>query len=87
MPYSFPIDMWSLGCILVELVTGDPLFNGKNETDQIVSLELPLFVNSFQGKICECPWNAPTDHDQDMSKGEKIVSSSTRRLVPTAPSA
>lgn len=36
LPYSYPIDMWSLGCILVEMHIGDPLFNGKNEADQLV---------------------------------------------------
>ncbi len=34
--YSFPIDMWSLGCVLVELYTGRPLFPGENETDQLL---------------------------------------------------
>lgn len=34
-PYSHAIDMWSLGCILVEMHTGHPLFNGKNEAEQI----------------------------------------------------
>lgn len=33
--YSQPIDMWSLGCILVELHTGSPLFPGENELDQV----------------------------------------------------
>jgi serine/threonine protein kinase len=27
--------MWSLGCILVELLVGNPLFNGRNEKDQV----------------------------------------------------
>jgi dual specificity tyrosine-phosphorylation-regulated kinase 1 len=38
LPYSFPIDMWSLGAILIEMHVGDPLFNGKNEADQLVKI-------------------------------------------------
>ncbi|KAG8142687.1 hypothetical protein E2320_005889, partial [Naja naja] len=30
-PYTTSIDMWSLGCIIVELYTGCPLFPGENE--------------------------------------------------------
>jgi len=33
--YSYAIDMWSLGCMLVEMHTGSPLFNGKNEYEQM----------------------------------------------------
>jgi dual specificity tyrosine-phosphorylation-regulated kinase 1 len=35
LSYSHPIDMWSLGCILVELHTGEPIFSGTDEFDQV----------------------------------------------------
>ncbi|XP_062168327.1 cyclin-dependent kinase G-2-like [Alnus glutinosa] len=33
--YSTAIDMWSVGCIMAELVGKEPLFKGKNEVDQL----------------------------------------------------
>lgn len=31
IPYSPKVDIWSLGCIVAELFTGEPLFPGNSE--------------------------------------------------------
>lgn len=36
--YGMPIDMWSLGCIIAELLTGYPLFPGEDESDQLACI-------------------------------------------------
>eukprot|EP00980_Cylindrotheca_fusiformis_P028941 scaffold22680_cov107-Cylindrotheca_fusiformis.AAC.10 len=35
LPYSTAIDIWSLGCILAEMHTGEPLFSGSDQFDQM----------------------------------------------------
>ena len=39
IPYDMSIDMWSLGCILVEMHTGEPIFAGSNEVRGDVFLD------------------------------------------------
>jgi cell division cycle 2-like len=37
--YDAMVDMWSLGCVMAELLTGTPLFNGaKDDSEQIVKI-------------------------------------------------
>jgi len=38
MDYGMPIDMWSLGCILAELLIGYPIFPGENEQEQLACI-------------------------------------------------
>eukprot|EP01147_Barroeca_monosierra_P009800 gene9800-1994_t len=61
--YACPVDMWSVGCIFAEMVTGRPLFPGDSEIDQLFRIfrymgtpnesiwpgvsELPDFKKSF----------------------------------------
>lgn len=56
--YGRAIDMWSLGCILAELLSGHALFPGENEADQlsciIEVIGMPpklLLTNSKRAKI------------------------------------
>jgi len=35
IPYTCGIDMWSFGCIMGELYTGEPIFPGENEPEQM----------------------------------------------------
>ena len=43
IPYTCAIDMWSVGCILIELYTGRPLWPGESEFDQL------LYIISYLG--------------------------------------
>ena len=35
LSYTQKIDMWSFGCVVVEMHTGEPLFGGANQADQM----------------------------------------------------
>jgi len=60
--YGAEVDYWAIGCIMGELVDGDPLFPGDNELDQIAVIQkvlgklpdnqLELFYNNpnFKGR-------------------------------------
>ena len=37
--YTFAIDIWATGCLMAELVDGNPLFPGADEIDQIKQIQ------------------------------------------------
>jgi len=45
--YSYPVDLWSIGCMMHELLCGEPPFTGKN------MMELERNVKSFHGLFSE----------------------------------
>lgn len=48
--YSTPLDLWAVGCIFAEMLTGKPLFPGEGEVDQINK----IFKVHYHGlqKVC-----------------------------------
>jgi dual specificity tyrosine-phosphorylation-regulated kinase 2/3/4 len=38
IPFTTAIDMWSFGCILIELYIGIPIFPGESESEQLALL-------------------------------------------------
>ena len=30
-----PVDIWAVGCLITEMLTGDPLFPGDSDIDQL----------------------------------------------------
>uniref|UniRef100_UPI00358F9773 serine/threonine-protein kinase MAK-like isoform X2 n=1 Tax=Myxine glutinosa TaxID=7769 RepID=UPI00358F9773 len=68
--YSFPIDIWAVGCIMAELITLRPLFPGSSEIDQIF-------------KICQV-LGAPTQ--SNWPEGHQLVASMHFRWPQIVPS-
>uniref|UniRef100_A0A8C4R892 non-specific serine/threonine protein kinase n=1 Tax=Eptatretus burgeri TaxID=7764 RepID=A0A8C4R892_EPTBU len=68
--YTFPIDIWAVGCIMAELTTLRPLFPGSSEIDQIF-------------KICQV-LGTPTQ--SDWPEGHQLVASMHFRWPQIVPS-
>ncbi|KAL6909491.1 hypothetical protein ACP4OV_001772 [Aristida adscensionis] len=65
LPYSHPLDMWSVGCCLYELYTGKVLFPGKTNNDMIrLHMELK---GPFPKKMLRKGAFASEHFDQDLN--------------------
>lgn len=40
--YGFPVDVWAIGCVFAELITGQPLWPGKSDLDQLYLIRKTL---------------------------------------------
>ena len=75
LSYSTAIDMWSLGCILVEMHTGEPLFSGSNQLDQMQKIVkiLGMVPNSLLRQTSEQHRNQFFERSSDSSEGSSNV--------------
>jgi cyclin-dependent kinase-like len=47
--YGKPVDIWAIGCIMGELIDGQPLFPGESEIDQLFVYLIALILFLFCG--------------------------------------
>ncbi|KAI9222506.1 kinase-like domain-containing protein [Blastocladiella britannica] len=45
--YGKPVDMWAVGCIFSEILTGQPLFPGDSDIDQLYRIMKCLGISTF----------------------------------------
>ena len=50
--YSPQIDVWSIGCVVVEMVNGDPPFCGDSQVDQLIEI-LKVLGTPSQATVLE----------------------------------
>lgn len=67
------MDIWSIGCILYELISGKPLFPGKNKNDQILKIHSilgtpdPESLNNFN-RNSALNFGIPLQNKTDLTK-------------------
>uniref|UniRef100_A0A914GQH1 cyclin-dependent kinase n=1 Tax=Globodera rostochiensis TaxID=31243 RepID=A0A914GQH1_GLORO len=40
--YGFPVDVWAIGCVFAEMLTGEPIWPGRSDVDQLYLIILTL---------------------------------------------
>jgi dual specificity tyrosine-phosphorylation-regulated kinase 2/3/4 len=72
LAYGHPIDVWSLACVLAELVTGTPLFPGEHEAEQMAC-------------ICEILGLPPPSLLRDSPRAKLFFDLQTGAALPSKP--
>merc|ERR1719265_2076606 len=73
--YSTPVDIWSVGCIFAEMVSGRPLFPGNTDADQLQRIFKALGTpnEAMWPTITELPDWKPTFTQYEATPWQQIV--------------
>lgn len=77
-PYGKPADMWAVGCMIGELVDGQPMFPGDDEIDQLYIIQ--KLVGDMTRKQLDFFKNNPKFVDIDIPSVKRIETIDTRYL-------
>ena len=79
VPYSHPIDMWSFGCIMVELITGEPIFRAWDENELVEMLRVRISLPP------EHMLRTATKKHQFFDPNGQLIRSKKSRIPPDTP--
>ena len=69
--YGMEIDLWSVGCIFGELLTKEPLLQGKNEVDQVSKVRMAQKHLACPCHWCIAPFNMRKNRETERQKTEE----------------
>ena len=58
--YYREVDIWAIGCLYAETLTGDPLFPGESDIDQLFQITklMGMYQKNHQINLAESFWPA-----------------------------
>ncbi|CAG9311554.1 unnamed protein product [Blepharisma stoltei] len=83
--YGFEVDVWTVGCLMAELITGQALFNGESEIEQLFKIfkvtGVPSDIYPIQAKSFPS-WTPINFPDVIALKNSKTFKNVFAKLVP-----
>lgn len=53
LPYGGGVDMWAVGCLMGELIDGEPLFAGDSDIDQLYKIQKIQVRGEARDALCQ----------------------------------
>lgn len=80
--YGKEIDMWSFGCMMIELYTGYPIFPGESEKEQLALIMSVLGYPPKEMMSKAKRWDLFFDKKGNEYVAKEVINSRGRKRVP-----